>query len=144
VVPNEDQRMIAPDSVTAERVRKLEALAARPGTPGEGVAARAAIERIMARLRPTIIEPRARPPAPTTIVGLYLKLDRTCDRRKPCCDRRGMICEGVGPHGHALRCARCRKHRGWLRKAAGDVLRAMQKNGRLSAEPVLRDAGIIP
>jgi hypothetical protein len=128
--------MLAPDSVTAERVRKLEALAARPGTPGEGAAARAAIKRIMARLRP---------PAPPTIVGLRLRLDRTCDRgHRGCCDRRGLICEGVGPHGHGLRCARCRKHRGWLRKAAGDVIQEMQKNGRLSAEPILRDAGVIP
>jgi hypothetical protein len=128
--------MLAPDSVTAQRIRKLEALAARPGTPGEGAAARAAVERIMARFRP---------PAPPTIVGLRLRLDRTCDRgRRGCCDRRGLICEGVGPHGYALRCARCRKHRGWLRKAAGDVLQAMQKNGRLSAEPILRDAGVIP
>jgi hypothetical protein len=40
------------DLFTAERVRKLEALAARPGTPGEGAAARAAIERIRTRFRP--------------------------------------------------------------------------------------------
>jgi hypothetical protein len=136
--------MLAPDSKTTERIRKLEGLASRPGTPGEGAAARAAIERIKARLRPPIVETMARPPAPPTIVGLYLKLDRTCDRQRPCCDRRGVICEGVGPHGHALRCARCRKHRGWLKKSAAEVLLAMQKNGRLSAVPILRDGGIIP
>lgn len=34
----------------AERIRKLERLAARPGTPGEGAAARAAIERVKAKL----------------------------------------------------------------------------------------------
>jgi hypothetical protein len=55
-----------------------------------------------------------------------------------------MICEGVGPHGHALRCARCRKHKGWLKKSAAEMLLAMLKNGRLSAQPILRDAGIIP
>jgi hypothetical protein len=136
--------MITPDSVTTERIRKLEALASRPGTPGEGAAARAAVERIKARLRPPIVETRARPPAPPTILGLHVKLDRSCDRQRPCCDRRGMICEGVGPHGHALRCARCRKHKGWLKKSAADLLLAMLKNGRLSAEPLLRDAGIIP
>jgi hypothetical protein len=118
-----------------DRLQKLEALAARPGTPGEGAAARAAIARILERLRP---------PAPPSIIGLRLRLDRACDRRQPCCDRRGLICEGVGPHGHALRCAQCRKHKGWLKKTAAEVIRAMQRNGRLSAEPVLRDAGIIP
>jgi hypothetical protein len=127
--------MLTPDSATVERLHKLEALAARPGTPGEGAAARAAIERIKERLRP---------PAPPTIIGLRLRLDRACDRRQPCCDRRGLICEGVGPHGPALRCAHCRKHRGWLKKTAAEVIQAMQRNGRLSAEPILRDAGIIP
>jgi hypothetical protein len=128
--------MLAPDSATADRIRKLEALAARPGTPGEGAAARAAIARITDRLRP---------PAPPTINGLRLRLDRSCDRGSGgCCDRRGIVCEGLGPHGHALRCAHCRKHRGWLKKTAAEVIRAMQRNGRLSAEPVLRDAGIIP
>jgi hypothetical protein len=118
-----------------DRLQKLEALAARPGTPGEGAAARAAIARILERLRP---------PAPPTIIGLRLRLDRDCDRKHPCCDRHGLICEGVGPHGHALRCARCRKHRGWLKKSAADLILSMQRNGRLSAEPILRDAGIIP
>jgi hypothetical protein len=127
--------MLSPDSVTTGRIRKLEALAARPGTAGEGAAARAAIERIKARYRP---------PAPPTIVGLHLKLDRSGDRKRPCCDRRGVICEGVGPHGHALRCARCRRHKGWLKKSSAEVLLAMLKNGRLSACPVLRDSGVIP
>jgi hypothetical protein len=127
--------MLSPDSVTTERIRKLEALAARPGTAGEGAAARAAIERIKARFRA---------PAPPTIVGLHLRLDRSCDRRKPCCDRRGVICESVGPDGPALRCARCDRHKGWLKKSAAEVLQAMHRTGRLSAEPVLRDAGIIP
>jgi hypothetical protein len=31
--------MLAPDTVTAERLRKLEALAAQPGTAGEGATA---------------------------------------------------------------------------------------------------------
>jgi hypothetical protein len=127
--------MLSPDSVTTERIRKLEALAARPGTPGEGAAARAAIDRIRERLRP---------PAPPTIVGLHLKLDRTCDRRNPCCDRRGVVCEAVGPHGPALRCARCSRHKGWLKKSAAEVLLAMLKNGRLSAQPILRDSGVVP
>jgi hypothetical protein len=122
----------------AERLRKLEELARRPGTPGEGAAARAAIARIRAA--------HSRLPAlPTAINGLRLRLDRACDRGAAgCCDRRGIICEGAGPHRQALRCARCGKHRGWLKRAAADLLQAMQRNGRLSAEPILRDAGVIP
>jgi hypothetical protein len=128
--------MLAPDNATSERLRKLEALARRPGTVGEGAAARAAISRIQARFRP---------PVPPTIVGLMLRLDRTCDRRwGGCCDRRGVICEGTGPHGHALRCARCGSHRGWLKRTAADLLTAMLKDGRLSERPILRDAGIVP
>jgi hypothetical protein len=124
---------IAPD--IAERLYKLEALAARPGTPGEGAAARAAIERIMARLRP---------PAPPTIIGLRLRLDRACDRRQPCCDRHGIIGEGSGPHGYSLRCARCRRHRGWVKATAASLLETMHRGGRLSASPILRDRGIVP
>ena len=127
--------MLAPDTPTIERLRKLESLARRPGTPGEGAAARAAIERIRVRLRPH---------GPITIVGLVLRLDRTCDRQHPCCDRRGIVCESVGPHREAVRCVRCRKHRGWLRREAADLLTAMQGDGRLSAEPILRDRGVVP
>jgi hypothetical protein len=127
--------MIAPDSITAERLRKLEALAARPGTPGEGAAARAAIDRLMARLRP---------PAPPTIIGLRLRLDRACDRRQPCCDRHGVIGEGRGPHRFSLRCACCGRHRGWVKATAASLLEAMHRDGRLSASPILRDAGIAP
>jgi hypothetical protein len=127
--------MLIPDSVTADRIRKLEALAARPGTPGEGAAARAAIDRIKTRVRP---------PAPLTIVGLRLTLDRTCDRRKPCCDRHGIVGQGIGPHRFSLRCSCCGKHRGWIKAAASDLLTAMQRDGRLTSAPVLRDAGIVP
>jgi hypothetical protein len=127
--------MLAPDSNTAERLRKLQALAERPGTAGEGAAARAAIARIQARLRP---------PAPPTIIGLRLRLDRACDRRQSCCDRHGIIGEGRGPHRYSLRCAQCRKHRGWLKTAAATLLEVMHQDGRLSASPILRDAGIVP
>jgi hypothetical protein len=121
--------VIAPD-ITAERLRELEALAAAPET------ARAAIDRIRARLRPT--------PTPPTIVGLHLVLDRSCDRRNGCCDRRGVVGAGVGPHQHALRSARRGKHRGWLKRAAADLLTAMLKDGRLSERPILRDGEILP
>jgi hypothetical protein len=127
--------MIAPN-LLAERIRKLEALAAAPGTAGEGEAAKAALERIRARLCPM--------PAPPTLIGMTLRLDRSCDRRGGCCDRRGVVGAGVGPHRHTLRCDRCGKHRGWLKSAAADLLTAMMKDGRLSPEPILRDRGIHP
>jgi hypothetical protein len=124
---------IAPD--IAERLYKLKALAARPGTPGEGAAARAAIERIMARLRP---------PAPRTIIGLHLRLDRACDRRKRCCVGVGIVQAGAGPHRFGLRCASCAQHRAWLKASAADLLTAMLRDGRLSASPIIRDAGVVP
>jgi hypothetical protein len=117
---------------TAERLRKLEALARAPGTPGEGVAARAAIDRIMARARTA------------SIVGLRLRLDRTCDRRSPCCDRHGIVGPGAGPHRFSLRCAQCGGHRGWIKSAAADLMEAMRADGRLSSSPILREGGIVP
>jgi hypothetical protein len=84
---------MAIDTLTAERLAKLEALAARPGTPSEGAAARAAIAHIRARLRPP------------TIIGPRLRLDRSSDHRHPCCDRHGIVGEGRGPHRYSLRCA---------------------------------------
>jgi hypothetical protein len=124
------------DAAVADRIRKLEALAERPGTEGEGAAARAAIDRLLTRLRPAS--------TPTTIIGLRLRLDRSCDRRSPCCDRHGIIGEGRGPHRYSLRCARCGRHAGWIKAAAADLLQAMHRDGRLSASPTLRDAGIVP
>jgi hypothetical protein len=128
--------LLAPDPVTAERLAKLQRLAARPGTPAEGAAAREAIRRIRRRFAP---------PAPPTIVGIVLRLDRGCDRAPGgCCDRHGVVCEAVGPHGPALRCARCNRHRGWLKRSAAALLKAMQSDGRLSASPILRDRGVVP
>jgi hypothetical protein len=123
------------DIENSQGLRKLEALAARPGTAGEGEAARAAIERIRARQRP---------PAPPTIVGLHLILDRTCDRRSPCCDRHGIVGPGVGPHRYSLRCAQCEAHRGWIKSAAADLMEAMRADGRLSSSPILREMGVVP
>jgi hypothetical protein len=106
---------------------------ARPGTPGEGAAARAAVDRLMASLRPP----------PKTIIGLRLRLDRTCDRKRGCCDQIGIVRPGRGPHKFSLRCT-CGKHRGWIKAAVGDLLAAMLRDGRLTAAPIPRDAGIEP
>ena len=120
------------------RLAKLEALAARPGTPGEGAAARAAIDRIMARFG------EAPKPAPCDpLLGLRLRLDRRCDRARGCCQRFGIVRPGRGPHCYELRCANCGRHRGWLKATAAALLSAMQADGRLRS-PVLRDAGIVP
>jgi hypothetical protein len=109
-------------NVETNLLHKLEALARAPGTPGEGVAARAAIDRIIARA-----------PQPTTIIGLRLRLDRACDRRKPCCDRHGIVGPGAGPHRYSLRCAQCGAHRGWVKSAAADLMETMRADGRLSS-----------
>ena len=82
-----------------ERLRKLEALAARPGTPAEGIAARAALERTRARLCPKTVKHR-----PCTSCG------HESFFRDP----------GKGPHAAHLRCAGCGRGGRWLsRREAG-------------------------
>jgi hypothetical protein len=114
---------------------KLEALAARPGTPGEGEAAKAAIERLY-QLFPDL--------RPDPLLGLFLQLDRTCDRNNGCCDRTGVVGPGTKTHAYSLRCACCGRHRGWLPKRATEILRVLHADGRLGTEPVLRDQSIVP
>jgi YspA, cpYpsA-related SLOG family len=79
--------------------------------------------------------------------GLKLWLDRNCDRcaRDPCggCIF-GVIDAAKGPHSYGLRCADCGRHRGWLKKAAGELLRTLQAKGWLSPLPKLSDRGIRP
>jgi hypothetical protein len=75
-----------------ERLDKLTRLARRPGTAGEGAAARAALQRLFER------NPRLRADA---LTGLRIKLDRQCDHERPCCECRGEIAPGKGPHRHA-------------------------------------------
>ena len=89
----------AKSNALTERLRKLEALAARPGTPGEGNAARAALERIKARLNPKTV------------------------KHRPCtsCGHESFFREaGKGPHAAHLRCAGCGRGGRWLsRREAG-------------------------
>jgi hypothetical protein len=65
---------------TAERIRKLERLAERPGTPGEGPAAQAAIDRIIGRL---------------PIVGRTIERAKACSS---CGSTKFKIEPGKGPH----------------------------------------------
>jgi hypothetical protein len=86
----------------SERIRKLKALAARPGTPGERQAAEAAIGRVQGRLL------SERPTAP-----------RTVTRRKACrCGSNRFIVEaGRGPHAAHLRCEQCGRGGMWMSRA---------------------------
>jgi hypothetical protein len=110
-----------------ERLKKLEALAARPGTDGEGAAARAAIERIRERLG--IPEPipqrRPRKPRARRPDGRPLHMDEEilCDaaagvfRPCKCSGIVFIVCEGVGPHVAQLVCRSCRRGGRWLSRA---------------------------
>jgi hypothetical protein len=129
------------DAAIERRLRSLRALADRPGTPGEGAAAEAAIKRLEAKAPPLVpVDP---------LIGLVLALDRSCDRIHACCrtpsgSHVGVLEAGSGPHGCAIRCSLCGKHRGWLPRAAAEVLRLLWSDGRLSALPTLRDRSIKP
>jgi hypothetical protein len=51
-----------------------------------------------------------------SLTGLRLKLEG--DYAKQCCKNEAIVHAGKGPHAAELRCANCRKHCGWLPKAA--------------------------
>jgi hypothetical protein len=63
--------------------------------------------------------PRDRTPR---IADRYIRLDRSTDRERPCCENLATLRPGKGPHGAELRCAGCGRHRGWLPKQAVDFL----------------------
>jgi hypothetical protein len=118
----------------------------KDGTPGKDAAAQAAIDRLMERHAGASLVPTL-PTDP--LIGLRLRLDRSCDRRLACCRtpggaHLGVIEAGTGPHGHGLRCSLCRRHRGWLPVRAADLLRRLFRDGRLSALPTLHDRSISP
>jgi hypothetical protein len=118
-----------------ERLDKLTRLTQRTETEGEGAAARAALQRLFER------NPRLRVDA---LIGIKVKLDCRCDREQPCCECQGEIREGVGPHRHAIICAGCSRHRGWLSRRAADLLLDLHLGGRLSGLPVLHNRSIKP
>src|SRR5437763_13329737 len=45
---------------------------------------------------------------------LLVRLGRTIDEEKKCCENLATVHAGKGPHGAELRCAGCGRHRGWL------------------------------
>jgi hypothetical protein len=132
------------DASTERKLTALRALADRPGTPGEGAAAEAAIDRINARHHAPSLVPSVLAVPVDPLIGLLLRLDRTCDRRGGCCQHTGAIEAGRGPHRYALRCDQCGRHRGWIPAAAADVLLALYRRGDLGTSPILRDGGIVP
>ena len=83
---------------TAEQISKLKSLIARPGTPGEGSAAKAALKRVVSRL---------------PIVGRDFEHTRSCR----CGSALYMIEAGRGPHAFHLRCAACSRGGMWMTRA---------------------------
>ena len=72
----------------SDYIRKLFALdelARRPGTPGEGQAARLAADRIIAAHQALVFS-NANTDVDEPLVNLHLRLDRACDRQCPRCD----------------------------------------------------------
>jgi hypothetical protein len=85
------------------RIEKLQRLIDRPGTPGEGLAAKAALRRIVARL---------------PVVGRTIE-HRAC----PKCDSDSFLVElGKGPHAFHLRCASCQRGGRWMSAAEAQAL----------------------
>jgi hypothetical protein len=75
------------------------------------------------------------------LVGLRVQLDRAVDQCQPCHGNVAEICAGRGPHAHALRCATCGQHRGWLPKAAAEFLTETIRVVGVPREPLIyRDA----
>jgi hypothetical protein len=106
------------------RLKKLEALAARPGTPGEGMAARQAIKRIRVRLGmpEPMRERKQRQPQTRRPDGRPFTMDEQiiCDapdgvfRPCQCGGTVFVVSQGVGPHAGQLVCRSCRRGGRWL------------------------------
>ena len=75
---------------------------------------------------------------------LRLRLDRDCDRQRPCCQGFGVIQPGTTTHAYGLRCADCERHLGWIKRAAAAVLRDLAAEGRMTAETTLRENSVRP
>jgi len=76
-------------------------------------------------------------------VGLRLKLDRTIDRLRPCCDNIATVDHGRAHHAAGLRCSKCGRHRGWLPHQGFEFLTNLAQRFGARAEPIiLRDQQI--
>ena len=76
-------------------------------------------------------------------MSTIVRLDRSADRERPCCENLATLRPGKGPHGAELRCAGCGRHRGWLPKQATEFLDDIANRFGNPAEPiVLRDNSI--
>jgi hypothetical protein len=66
----------------------------------------------------------------------FVRLDRSIDRERPCCENLATIHLGTGPHAAALRCASCGQHRGWLPKEATDFVKAVSEQFGALDQPI--------
>jgi hypothetical protein len=72
-----------------------------------------------------------------------VKLERSIDAQKLCCNNIAFVCEGKPPHAAELRCARCDSHRGWLPREALDFITSTTERIGAPAQPIiLRDHSI--
>lgn len=124
------------------KLAALDELARRPGTEGEGQAARLTADRIRAAHQSVL--PLGAAEADDPLVNLHIRLDRSCDREKPCCDNVGIVTAGAGPHTHGIRCAKCGRHRDWLKGKASARMRDLLTRGLLGPLlPTLRGDTIL-
>jgi hypothetical protein len=90
-------------TTVAERISKLKRLIDRPGTLGEGQAAKAALKRVVTRL---------------PIIGRDFEHFRSCR----CGSTQFTIEPGKGPHAFHLRCAACSRGGMWMTRAEAKQL----------------------
>jgi hypothetical protein len=65
-----------------------------------------------------------------------MRLDRSIDRERPCCENLATIHVGAGPHGAALRCSSCGQHRGWLPKEAIEFVKQVTERFGALGQPI--------
>jgi hypothetical protein len=86
------------------RIKKLQRLIDRSGTAGEGLAAKAALQRIVARL---------------PVIGRVIEHRPSCGQ---CGSAKFIVEEGRGPHAFHLRCATCKRGGSWMSHAVAQQL----------------------
>ena len=90
---------------------------------------------------PTTLDLFGEPTAPPAQI---VRLDRSIDRERPCCQNLATIRPTPdGPHAAELRCAGCDRHRGWLPKEAMSFLAEVARLWGAPTTPItLRDNSI--